>query len=316
VRARALAVLGIGLALVVGAALLINSLGDDDPEPAEVTLAAPEPVGAVAGLAADASGTVYLTRPDLDIVARLGPDGSTTPVPVAAGELDAPHGVAVAADGRLVVADSGHARVVLVDPASGAVTPRADVVPAANPYANAVTATAVADPGRQRILLLGDAGDAGADDTADEDDTEDDTADAGAGAGVLPAVPTSAEPGPLADGPDGALFLVDGTTVRRRPPDGEVLTVAGGGTEAVTRFDDVAATDLAIPDIRGLAVDPGGHVYASGTWGLAEVTPGGRLVRIETAQAVPVLGPLTAPALGVVVAAGDDGRLYRIQLGR
>jgi hypothetical protein len=128
-------------------------------------------------------------------------------------------------------------------------------------------------------------------------------------------LPVEGALGPVAAAPDGAVFFVDGTTIRRRSTEGSVLTLAGGGTQPVTAFADVAATDLALPDVGGLAVDPGGHVYASGTWGLAELLPSDRLRRIATDQPVPPLGPLAAPALGVVVGATGP-QLVRVQLSR
>jgi hypothetical protein len=127
--------------------------------------------------------------------------------------------------------------------------------------------------------------------------------------------PTFGAPTPNAVAPDGAVFSVAGTTVQRREADGTELVVAGGGTEPVTSFDDVAATDLALPDVRGLAVDPGGHVYLAGSWGLGELSPAGRLREITTDQPLPPLAPITAPALGVIVGA-TDGQLVRIQLSR
>jgi hypothetical protein len=127
--------------------------------------------------------------------------------------------------------------------------------------------------------------------------------------------PTDGAPGPIAHSPDGAVFYVDGTTVRRRAADGSVLTVAGGGTRPATDLEDVDATDLALPDVRGLAVDAGGHVYVSGSWGLAELSPGGELRLIDTDHPIPPLAPLTSTALGVVIGAADT-QLVRVKLAR
>jgi hypothetical protein len=212
---RAVLILAVGLALMVGVALVINGLGDDGPSPARVSLVAGGPFTRITALAADPAdpaGTLYVRT--ADGWQSLAADGTTTAV------AEPPGGLTEGADGSTVA---------LV--------------------------------------------------------------------------------------PDGARFVVDGTTIRRRAPDGTDLAVAGGGTQPVTLFDDVPATDLSLPDIRGLTVDPGGHVYVSGSWGLGELSPGGRLRQITTDQAVPVLGPIAAPVLGVVVGAADT-QLVRIQLSR
>jgi hypothetical protein len=214
---RAVLILAVGLALMVGVALAINGLGDDGPAPARVSPVLGGPFGPITRLDADTTGTLYVGTAD--------------------------GWVAVAADGT--------------------------------------TAPTTARPDPTDLSLL----------------------------------PTVGMLGAVAASPDGAVFFVDGTTVRLRTTDGSVLTVAGGGAEPVTQFDDVPATDLSLPDVRGLAVDPGGHVYLSGSWGLGELSPGGRLHEIATDQPVPVLGPLVAPALGVLVGAADT-QLVRIQLSR
>ncbi len=216
---RAVVILAVGLALMVGVALAINGLGDNSPSPAEVSTRAGQPVG------------------------RAG-ERPSPPTPRGPCSCRRPAGwVSLAADG---------------------------------------TATATAAPPTS-----------------------------------VPDVPLPTEGplGPVARAPDGTVFFVDGTTIKRLGTDGSVLTLAGGGAQPVTEFDDVVATALALPDVRGLAVDPGGHVYVSGTWGLAELLPGDRLREITTDQPVPTLGPLVAPVLGVVVGAAD-AQLVRVHLSR
>jgi hypothetical protein len=214
---RAVIILVVGLALMVGVALAINGLGDGGASPARASLVPGGPFDHITGLATDAAGTLSVETAGGWVT--LAPDGTTAPAP--------------------------------------APPPRPD-----------------------------------------------------------PAeLPITGMPGPVAEAPDGAVFFVDGTTVRRQAADGSVLTIAGGGTLPVTEFDDVAATDLSLPDVRGLAVDPGGHVYLSGSWGLGELSPGGRLREITTDQPIPVLGPIVAPALGVIVGAADT-QLVRVQLSR
>ena len=83
-----------------------------------------ELASAVGPLAAAPSGDVYFTTATQ--VYRL-PGGTGPAALVADAQFRAPHGLAVASDGTLLVSDTENDRVRRVDPASGAVTPFADV---------------------------------------------------------------------------------------------------------------------------------------------------------------------------------------------
>ena len=78
------------------------------------------------GLVAASNDAVYLTEAFSGQVSRVGSNGEKT---VIAHDLKMPEGIALAPNGKLVVAEVGARRIVEIDPASGAVTEIAGNLP-------------------------------------------------------------------------------------------------------------------------------------------------------------------------------------------
>jgi sugar lactone lactonase YvrE len=84
------------------------------------------------GLAAGSANTVYLTEAFSGQVSKVEANGERT---VIARDLKMPEGIAVAPDGKLIVAEVGARRIVSIDPASGTVTEIAANLPIGLPAA-------------------------------------------------------------------------------------------------------------------------------------------------------------------------------------
>jgi sugar lactone lactonase YvrE len=87
------------------------------------------PVGLVAAASND---SVYVTEAFAGQVSKIGIRGDKT---VVAKDLKMPEGIALALDGKLVVAEAGAKRIIQVDPASGTVTEIAANLPIGMPAA-------------------------------------------------------------------------------------------------------------------------------------------------------------------------------------
>ncbi|HMM93158.1 Vgb family protein [Bradyrhizobium sp.] len=84
------------------------------------------------GLAAGAGDTVYLTEAFAGLVSRVGSNGEKA---VIAKDLKMPEGIAVAPDGKLVVAEVGARRIVQIDPKDGTISEIAANLPIGLPAA-------------------------------------------------------------------------------------------------------------------------------------------------------------------------------------
>jgi streptogramin lyase len=158
--------------------------------------------GGAGPLAVAANGDVYFaTDARVFELAR----GAGPPVAVA-GQLSAPHGLAVAADGALLVSDTGNDRVLRIDPANGVVAtlaqigaPRGiDLAPDGTIY--------VVDSQAKRVARL---------------------SAAGAALGFIG--PVFKDPYDIALARDGALFVIETAasgSVLRVAPDGTVTTLS------------------------------------------------------------------------------------------
>jgi sugar lactone lactonase YvrE len=76
-------------------------------------------LGGPVGLVAGPGGSVYLTEAFTGQVSKIEAGGQKT---VVTKDLKMPEGIALAADGKLIVAEVGAKRIVQVDPATGSVT--------------------------------------------------------------------------------------------------------------------------------------------------------------------------------------------------
>jgi streptogramin lyase len=159
-----------------------------------------EDIGPIA--IADNGDVFYVTRTRLF---RLRPGGAPQTV---ATDLTGPHGVAVAADGSVLVSDTGTDRVLRIDPESGAATrlisiadPRGiDVAPDGTIY--------VVESEAKRV------GHFGAD-----------------GARLRPVGPAFGDPYDLVAGPGGVVYVVDTAAagvIRRVAPGGKTVTIPTG----------------------------------------------------------------------------------------
>ncbi|WFU17677.1 hypothetical protein [Bradyrhizobium sp. CB3481] len=84
------------------------------------------------GLAAGSGDTVYLTEAFAGLVSKVETNGEKT---VIAKDLKMPEGIAVAPDGKLIVAEVGAKRIVSIDPKDGAITEIAANLPIGLPAA-------------------------------------------------------------------------------------------------------------------------------------------------------------------------------------
>ena len=157
----------------------------------------------VGPLAAAANGDVYFTTPTQ--LFRL-PGGSGPATLVTDAQFAAPHGLALAGDGTILVPDTDNDRVLRVDPATAAVTRFADVGSPRGIDVAADGTVYVIDARRGRVVRL-----------------------SGSGAELGPLGPVFGIPYDLELAPDGSAYLLEAGgigVVRRIAPDGTVTTVS------------------------------------------------------------------------------------------
>ena len=134
----------IALELVDELVDLDDRLARDDPEGLGLAAATVELLGVLlgevvvgglegpVGLAAGSGGAVYLTEAFAGQVSKVEANGEKT---VIARDLKGPEGIALAPDGKLIVAEVGAKRIVSIDPTSGAVSEIAANLPIGLPAA-------------------------------------------------------------------------------------------------------------------------------------------------------------------------------------
>jgi sugar lactone lactonase YvrE len=122
--------LGDGSILVneLGSKSLVRASGEHGKDRSVVIGNLEGPVGLTAG----SGGAVYLTEAFAGQVAKVEANGVKT---VVAKDLKMPEGIALAPDGKLIVAEVGAKRIVSIDPASGAVSEIAGNLPIGLPAA-------------------------------------------------------------------------------------------------------------------------------------------------------------------------------------
>jgi outer membrane protein assembly factor BamB len=106
----------------LGTKSLLHVSGDNGKERTTVI----GELGGPMGLVAAPAGSVYLTEAFSGQVSKIDAGGQKT---VIAKDLKMPEGVALAADGKLIVAEVGAKRIVEIDPATGSVTEIAGNLP-------------------------------------------------------------------------------------------------------------------------------------------------------------------------------------------
>jgi sugar lactone lactonase YvrE len=122
--------LGDGSILVneLGTKSLVRASGEHGKDRTTVLGGLEGPVG----LAAGSGDTVYLTEAFAGLVSKVESNGEKT---VIAKDLKMPEGIAVAPDGKLVVAEVGAKRIVQIDPKDGTITEIAANLPIGLPAA-------------------------------------------------------------------------------------------------------------------------------------------------------------------------------------
>jgi sugar lactone lactonase YvrE len=122
--------LGDGSILVneLGSKSLIRATGEHGKDRTAIIGALEGPVG----MASASKDSVYVTEAYAGVVSKIETNGTRT---VIARDLKMPEGIAVAPDGKIVVAEVGARRLVSIDPQSGAVTEIAGNLPIGLPAA-------------------------------------------------------------------------------------------------------------------------------------------------------------------------------------
>ena len=251
-------------------------------------------------LALDAAGTMYVTEVGWDRVKKVTPDGivsvlagsgaypgGSTNGQGTAAQFNDPHGIAVAADGTIYVADSGNHTIRKITP-GGLVSTLAGLAGSPSmldgtgsaarfraPEDIAIAANGdlyVSDSGNYRIRKVTPAGVVT-------------TVAGSSSSGLIDATGTAARfitPRGLAFDANGVLWIADNSYIRKMTPAGAVTTVAGSAVSiapsqiTVMSGGDLYFTDLVDHTVRRMtqagAVTlmygkpaPAGHVDATGT---------------------------------------------------
>ncbi len=118
-------------------------------------------------------------------------------------------------------------------------------------------------------------------------------------------------PGGLATGPDGSLYLADtlNNRVRRVTPDGVIATVAGTG-EPAEKGDDGPAVEAALLEPTGIAVGEDGTVYVTSPVGgtIRRIDPDGTITTLTRFTPSPAEGrPATEAPIRFIEGVTVDG---------
>ena len=232
------------------------------------------------GLAYDPAGDLFIADADRNQVLEILIAGSVAVVagngtqgysgdggPASAAELNAPEAVAVAADGSILIADTGNQRVRVVQ--NGQISTLAGngtrgfsgdggpplSVSFDRPVAVAVEASGgvlICDSGNQRVRRVS----AGIVSTVAGNGT------AGySGDGTLATAAELNQPSAVIAAPDGRIYIADtgNRRVRMITADGRISTLAGNGAMGFSG-DGQPATSAALSRPRGLALDAAGNL--------------------------------------------------------
>ncbi len=236
-------------------------------------------------VAVDAAGAVYIAEPARSRVRRVDPTGLITTVagsgirgssgdggPATSARLDYPVGLAIAGNGDLYIADADAHRIRRVD-TTGTITTVAGtgVMGAAGDGGPAALAQlgsprALAIDGTDRLLVA-----EGYNCTVRVIDANGTISTIGGVAGVCGfngdgPLATQAQlqiPNDVAVDSAGNVYVADtvNRAIRKITPSGSIITIAGRGADETG--EDIVATDAALWEPMGVAVDTSGAVYAS-----------------------------------------------------
>jgi sugar lactone lactonase YvrE len=242
-------------------------------------------MGAADMVTLDSAGGLYVTSVSAHTVRKVDADGKVTTVagsgkpgysgdggPATAAKMNTPYGLAVDKEGNLFIADSMNHRIRKVSPAGVISTIAGTGKPGIVGKAQKATAAALNFPAS---LALDDAGNLFVSDVANN------AVRKITPAGIISTVAGNGKPGfsgdggkatgamlnnpgPIAVGKDGSLFISDvlNHRVRRVSPSGTIATVAGNGDSGADGDGGPAqAAQLAI--LTGLAVGPVGNIFVA-----------------------------------------------------
>lgn len=253
------------------------------------------------GIAADSSGTIYISDSGNHTVRRIDASGIITTVAGTAefgsggdgglatrAQLAQPLGIAVDGAGNLFIAECLGARIRRVS-ASGIITTVAgtgrtgysgDGGPAVNaqlacPHGVAADGAGnvyITDTDNQRLRKVGVDGTIS---TVAGNGSQGFAGDGGPAASAQLFAPTS-----LALDPAGSLYIADtgNNRIRKISRDGTISTVAGGGQSTLSSGNDgIQATAAVLGTPQGVAVDSAGNLYIGDTQGnhIRRVSPDG-----------------------------------------
>ena len=242
--------------------------------PGEGTPATEALIGALAGVAAGADGSVYLAVPALNRVCVITPDGELRGLP-ADGAMVYPTAVAAGPNGSVFIAETLGHRVLRADPSTGAVVVVAGSgaqgftgdggsalqARLSRPAGLAVDAAGnvyIADSYNHRVRRV--------DAATGVITTVAGTGAAGFNGDGIPATKAAlAYPGHLALDTAGALYIADTENHRVRkvdPASGLIATVAGSGI-AGSSANGVPARQANLRRPAAVAVDAAGNIYVS-----------------------------------------------------
>ncbi|MGO4880484.1 MAG: hypothetical protein ACLP59_06625 [Bryobacteraceae bacterium] len=258
-----------------------------------------------AGLAFDSSGNLYIADARnyrvrmvnaAGIIATYAGDGTASGFggqgdPATLTPLNQPQGVAADSAGDVYIADTGHSRLIEVDPAgniqvvAGTGTGGAAPGQLYNPSGLALDADGnlfIADTANHRIEMLSPAGVLS---------TVAGTGTAGfSGDGGAAMAAQLDSPAAVAVDANENIFIADtgNNRVRLITPDGNIATVAGTG-DAAYNGDSGAALSIALFNPGGLALDGQGNVWIADT--------GNNRVRLMSARQTAVAPPVVISGL-------------------
>jgi uncharacterized protein (TIGR03437 family) len=268
---------------VRGQSIITTVAGTNFVFPSQPLPAVNAPLGAVAGIALDGNGNIYLTDPNNCLVMKVNSQGILSVVagngtpgysgsngPATSAALNAPHAIAIDASGNLYIADASSIRKVtaagVITTIAGATLPgySGDGGPAINASLSAPSAIVIdaagdlliADSGNHRVRKIAPGGIIS---TVAGTGRADFSGDGGQAANAALNAPSG-----LALDAAGELIIADSGNqrVRKVTTAGVISTIAGNGTVGFAG-DGSAATNAELSSPSGLAIDSTGNLFIS-----------------------------------------------------